>query len=96
MFLNKPSPPASFTFSAMCSSLLKVCALSDNLDGSEDNEIIFIKHGPSDELLNRLQSIGEDVDLFHDITDDNVTQEDIADLQVYFDHDEDVTVDILM
>ena len=80
----------------MCSSSFKVCALSNNLDGSEDNEIMCIKRGPCEELLDRLQSIEEeDVDPFDEITDDDDTQEDIADLQINSDHDENDTVDIM-
>ena len=61
----------------------KVCALSSSLDGSEDNELMCIKHGPCEELLSRLQSIEEeDIDPFDEITEDDIAQEDVADLQI--------------
>ena len=34
----------------------KVCALSSSLDGSEDGQLMCIKHGPCGDLLERLQS----------------------------------------
>ena len=36
--------------------LFKVCALSTSLDGAEDAEIMCIKHGPCQNLLQRLQA----------------------------------------
>ena len=64
----------------------KACALSSSLDGSEDNELMCIKHGPCKELLSRLQSIEEeDIDPFDEITEDNIAQEDVADLQIHSD-----------
>ena len=70
----------------------KVCALTNNLDRSEDKEMICIKHCPCDhkEPLSHMQSKGEeDVDPFDETKNDNVTQGDAADLQI--DHDEDDT-----
>ena len=54
---------------------------------------MYIKHGP---CSSRLQSIREeDIDPFDEITNDDITQEDIADLEISSDHDEDDTVDIM-
>ena len=39
-----------------------VCALSSGLDGSEDNNIACIKHGPCQDLLSRLQAASLDKD----------------------------------
>ena len=61
----------------------KVCALSSSLDGSEDNELMCIKHGPYEELLSRLQSIEEeDIDPFDVITEDDIAHMDVADLEI--------------
>ena len=38
----------------------KVCALSSNLDGSEDDQITCIKHGPCQSLLPRLQAFHQE------------------------------------
>ena len=49
----------------------KVCALSSRLDGSEDNEIVCIKHGQCESLLTKLQASDlnhEEVDPFEIIT----------------------------
>ena len=49
----------------------KVCALSSNLDGSEDGQIMCIKNGPCQELLTRFQSVEVDeLDPFDDIQED--------------------------
>ena len=41
-----------------------------------------IKHGPCEELLSRLQSIEEeDINPFDEITEDDIAQEDVSDLQ---------------
>ena len=54
-----------------------------SLDGSEDNELMCIKQGPCEELLSRMQSIEEeDIDPFNEITEYNIAQEDVADLQI--------------
>ena len=46
----------------------QVYALSCNLDGSEDGELMYIKHGPCQSLLPRLQAVrldkSEEMDLF--------------------------------
>ena len=74
----------------------KVCALSSSLDGSEDNELMCIKYGPCEELLSRLQSIEEeDVDPFNEITEDDIAQEDVADLQIDSDEERHDTIDIV-
>ena len=72
----------------------KVYALSSSLDGSEDNELTCIKHGPCEELLIHLQSIEEeDIDPFDEITEDNIAQENVADLQIDSDEEGDDTID---
>lgn len=38
----------------------KVCALSSNLDGSEDDQITCIKHVPCQSLLPRLQAFRQE------------------------------------
>ena len=74
----------------------KVCALSSSLDGSEDNELICIKHGPCEELLSRLQSIEEEnIDPFDEITEDDIAQDDVADLQIDSDEEGDDTIDVV-
>ena len=74
----------------------KVCALSSSLDGSEDNELMCIKHGPCEELLSRLQSIEEeDIDPFDEITEDDIAQEDVADQQIDFDKEGDDTIEVV-
>ena len=51
---------------------------------------------PSEELLCRVQSTGEDdVDRFDGITDDDAAQEDVAGLQTDSNHDKDDTVNII-
>ena len=74
----------------------KVCTLSSSLDGSEDNELMCIKHGPCEELLSRLQSIEEeDIDPFDEIIEDDIAQEDVADLQIDSNEEGDDTIDIV-
>ena len=74
----------------------KVCAPSSSLDGSEDNELMCIKHGPCEELLIRLQSIEEeDIDPFDEITEDDIAQEDVADLQIDSNEEGDDTIDVV-
>ena len=42
-----------------------------------------INHGPCEELLSRLQNMEEkDIDPFDEITEDDIAQEDVADLQI--------------
>ena len=66
------------------------------MDGSEDNEMMCIKHDPCEELLTRLQSIEEeDVDPSDDIIDNDIAQVDIADLQIDSHHNEDNIVNIM-
>ena len=73
----------------------KVCALSSSLDGSEDNELMCIRHGPCEELLSRLQSIEEeDIDPLDEKTEDGIAQEDVADLQIDSDEEGDDTIEI--
>ena len=55
-----------------------------------------IKHGPCEELLCLLQSIEEeDIDPFDKITEDDIAQEDVADLQIDSDEEEDDTIDVV-
>ena len=57
-------------------------------------ELMCIKHGPCEELLSRLQSIEEeDIDPFDEITEDDIAQEDVADLQIDSDEEGDDTID---
>ena len=49
----------------------KVCALSSNLNGSENGQVIFIKNGPCQELSTRPQSVEvEQIDPFDDVQED--------------------------
>ena len=49
----------------------KVCALSGYLNGSEEGQINFIKNGPCQELLTRLQSVEvEQIDPFDDVQEE--------------------------
>ena len=74
----------------------KVCALSSSLDGSEDNELMCIRHGPCEELLSRLQSIEEeDIDPLDEKPEDDIAQEDVADLQIDSDEKGDETIDVV-
>ena len=53
-------------------------------------------HGPCGELLSCLQSIEEeDIDPFDEITEDDIAQEDVADLQIDSDEEGDDTVDVV-
>ena len=73
-----------------------VCALSSSLDGSEDNELMCVKHGLCEGLLSRLQSIEEEhIDPFDEITEDDIAQEDVADLRIDSDEDGDDTIDVV-
>ena len=70
--------------------------MSISLDGSEDNELMCINHGPCEERLSRLQSIEEDdIDPFDEITEDDIAQEDVADLQIDSDEEGDDTIDVV-
>ena len=72
----------------------KVCALSSSLDGSEDNELMRIKHGPCEELLSLLQSIEEEeIDPFDEITEYDIAQQDVADPQNNSNEEGDDTAD---
>ena len=72
----------------------KICALSGALDGSEDDQIMCIKYGPCKDLLARLQGLEEsDIDPFEAIPDDDVLQEDVADLLIDSDEDEEIGID---
>ena len=52
----------------------KVCALSTNLDGSEDDQIVSIKHGPCQNLLEKLK-VGQLDDVGSDPFDIEVSEE---------------------
>ena len=72
----------------------KVCALSSGLDGSEDNNIACVKHGPCQYLLSRLQAASLDenqTDPFDDhqvsISEGDIREEDIDEL--FIDPDDD-------
>ena len=56
----------------------KVCALSSALDGSEDNEIMCIKHGPCQSLLSRLESTAHDEDDVSDPFDIQISEEEMC------------------
>ena len=59
----------------------KVCALSNSLDGAEDDQIMCIKHGPCQNLLQRLQASqldNEDDDPF----DAQISEEDMFEEEV--------------
>ena len=62
----------------------KVCALSSNLDGSEDDQITCIKHGPCQSLLPRLQAFHleeEEIDPFDtNVSEEEMAQEDVGHL----------------
>ena len=69
----------------------KVCALSGNLNGSENGEIICIKNGPCQELLTCLQSVEvEQIDPFDDVQEDEA--EDCSDSE---DSDNDEVVEVV-
>ena len=76
----------------------KVCALSSNLDGSEDDQVTYIKHGPCQSLLPRLQAFHqeeEETDPFEctTVSEEERAQEDVAHLILHED-DEDEILDI--
>ena len=76
----------------------KVCALSSNLDGSEDDQITCIKHGPCQSLLPRLQAFHqeqEETDPFEctAVSEEEMAQEDFAHL-ILDEDDEDEILDI--
>ena len=73
----------------------KVCALSSNLDGLEDDQITCIKHCPCQSLLPRLQVFHreeKDTDSFEctTVSEEEMAQEDVAHLIL----DEDEILDI--
>ena len=62
----------------------KVCALSTNLDGSEDNQIVCIKHGPCQNLLEELK-VGQLDDVGFDpfeieVSEEEMCEQDISEL----------------
>ena len=68
----------------------KVCALSSSLDGSEDGQLMCIKHGPCGDLLERLQCIREEeCDSFENNAEEDIMLEDIAELAIDSDHEDD-------
>ena len=76
----------------------KVCALSSNLDGSEDDQRTCIKHGPCQSLLPRLQAFHqeeEEIDPFEctTVSEEEMAQEDLAHL-ILDENDEDEILDI--
>ena len=76
----------------------KVCALSSNLDGSEDDQITCIKHGPCQSLLPRLQAFHqeeEETDPYEctTVSEEEIAQEDVTHL-ILDEHDEDEILDI--
>lgn len=74
----------------------KVCALSTSLDGAEDAEIMCIKHGPCQNLLQRLQASQLD-DEDDDPFDAQISEEDMFEEEVPYltlDEDDDI-LDIL-
>ena len=71
----------------------KVCALSSNLNGSEDGKIIFIQNGPCQELLTRPQSVEvEQIDPFDNVQEDEDEEEDCSDSE---DSDSDEVVEVV-
>ena len=84
---KRPTSVSAFSFLS--------CALSANLDGSQDASIACIKHGPCQDLLQRLKNYDlsdEQVNPFEDIQNEDVEMEDRTELQI--DEDEDVLIDI--
>ena len=76
----------------------KVCALLSNLDGSEDDQIPCIKHGPCQSLLPILQAFHheeEETDPFEctTVSKEEMAQEDVAHL-ILDEDDEDEILDI--
>ena len=74
----------------------KVCALSTSLDGAEDAKIMCIKHGPCQNLLQRLQASQLD-DEDDDPFDAQISEEDMFEEEVPYltlDEDDDI-LDIL-
>lgn len=75
----------------------KVCTLSSNLDGPEDDQIMCIKHGLCQSLLPRLQVFHqeeEETDPFKctTVSEEEMAQEDVAHL--ILDEDEILDIDI--
>lgn len=74
----------------------KVCALSTSLDGAEDVEIMCIKHGPCQNLLQRLQASQLDDEDDYPF-DAQISEEDMFEEEVPYltlDEDDDI-LDIL-
>ena len=76
----------------------KVCALSTNLDGSEDDQIVCIKHGLCQNLLEKLK-VGQLDEVGSDPFDIEVSEEDmcekgISELIIDDDDEDDEFLDI--
>ena len=75
--------------------VISILCFSANLDGSQDESIACIRHGPCQDLLQRLKNYDlsdDQVNPFEDIQDEDVEMEDRTELQI--DEDEDVLIDI--
>ena len=76
----------------------KVCALSTNLDGSEDDQIVCIRHGPCQNLLENLK-VGQLDDVGSDpfdvgVSEEDMSEEDISELIIEDDDEDDEFLDI--
>ena len=79
-----------------------MCTLSSSLDGSEDEDLMCIKHGPSQSLPPKLQAVGvqdEEINPFiilekgdMDVSEEEMAQEDVED--VLIDDDDDEFIDV--
>ena len=69
----------------------KVCALSNSLDGAEDDQIMCIKHGPCQNLLQKLQASQVDDEEFDPFDverlEEDMMEEQIPYLPQYDDYD---------
>ena len=75
----------------------KVCVLSTNLDGLEDDQIVCIKHGPCQNLLKKLKvgqldNVGSDpFDI--EVSEEDMCEEDISELIIDDDDEDDEFLD---
>lgn len=70
-----------------------MCVLSSNLDGSEDDQITCIKHGPCQSLLPRLQAFHQEEEECTTVSEEEMAQEDVTHL-ILDEDDEDEILDI--
>ena len=81
----------------------KICVLSSSLDGSEEEDLMCIKHGPCQSLLPKLQAIrvyDEEIDPFiiseqedMEVSEEDMAQEEVEDFLIDDDDDEFIDVE---